>query len=345
MDQAVTAPSPAPQLTVLMSCYNAARWLDEAVQSVMRQTVDDFEFIVVDDGSQDETATLLQRHAARDSRIVIVSKPNTGLADSLNVGIARARGEWTARLDADDVCEPQRLARQLESVRADADLVFVGSGLTMIDEHGAPLGVHRYPKRHEGLLEHLRQVQRFPPHSSAMFLTAAVRAVGGYRTRIRRAQDWDLWLRLSEVGRLACVDESLVRIRRHARQVTHEQSGRRQRVDSRLALASYWLRQDGREDPVAGDEASFAAFRDWFEMRVDQEGLHAVEDLRARLHRARHDAAGAVARPLAMAAAMAGHPAAALRLVGQRLAGEGVARRLAREWVARSDHSATSPNT
>ena len=186
------SPIPVPSVSVLMSCYNAARWLGEAIESVLRQTHTDFEFIIVDDGSKDDTPTILQRYSASDARIVIITKPNTGLGDSLNVGIRQVRGDWIARLDADDICEPTRLARQLELAQSNPSLVFVGSGLVIIDEHGAKLAIHHYPTRHTALLRQLRQMRKFPPHSSAMFRTTAARSIGGYRTRIRRAQDWDL---------------------------------------------------------------------------------------------------------------------------------------------------------
>jgi len=106
MDQAVSSELiSTPTITVLMSCYNAERWLDEAVRSVLNQTFDNFEFIIIDDGSVDGTLSLVRRYASTDSRIIVVAKQNTGLSDSLNVGVQMARGKWIARLDADDLCE------------------------------------------------------------------------------------------------------------------------------------------------------------------------------------------------------------------------------------------------
>ena len=337
MDQAVRRASPisAPTVSVLMSCYNAARWLGEAVESVLSQSYEGFEFIIVDDGSKDETPTLLQRYAARDPRIVVIKKPNTGLGDSLNTGIQQARGAWIARIDADDVCEPTRLARQLELFHSNPRLVFVGSGLSIIHERSVILTVHNYPTRHSALLKHLRQVKPFPPHSSAMYRTDAVRGISGYRTRIRRAQDWDLWLRLSEIGELSSINEPLVRIRKHADQVSHEESGGRQRVDSRLSLTSYWLRQWGLTDPVSGDETHFAEFRGWVESRLQQEGLHDVEAMRAQLNRLFNAAPNLPVAALRLAEASLRHPAIVLRLIMKRFTGENLTRQMAREWANR----------
>ena len=84
--------SVAPAISVLRSCYNSARWLDESINSVLSQTFEDFEFIIVDDGSTDSSPEIIKRYAKQDARIVVIEKCNTGLADSLNVGIQKARG-------------------------------------------------------------------------------------------------------------------------------------------------------------------------------------------------------------------------------------------------------------
>jgi glycosyltransferase involved in cell wall biosynthesis len=331
-----------PAVSVLMSCYNAARWVEEAIQSVLNQTFADFEFIIVDDGSTDDTLNILHRKAALDPRFVIIAKANTGLGDSLNAGIHRARGEWIARLDADDVWEPTRLARQIERARADASLVFIGTGLVIIDENGVRQATHRYPTEHAGLLRHLRQVRRFPPHSSALYRSEAVRLVGGYRTRIRRAQDWDLWLRLSTLGHLACIPEPLVRIRKHATQVSHEDSGRRQRVDSRLSLTSYWLRANGKPDPVSEDDAHFDAFRRWLETRLDDEHLHGAETLRAHLADVFRNAGNRWLGLFRILSASIKQPILVLRLVWRSFAGETIAQQMAREWSRRQAPSLDS---
>ena len=337
MDQAVSASLDLtiPAVSVVMSCYNAARWVDEAVRSVLNQTFGDFEFIIVDDGSTDGTLSVLRRHAQGDRRIAIIEKANTGLGDSLNAGIRQSRGEWIARLDADDVCEPTRLARQIELARADASLVFIGTGLSIIDESGRQLQIHRYPTAHSGLLRHLRQVRKFPPHSSAMFRADAARVVGGYRTRIRRAQDWDLWLRLSSIGHLACVDAPLVRIRKHADQISHEDAGKRQKLDSRLSLTSYWLRSDGRPDPVSEDEAGFDAFRRWLETRLVEERLHAAEALRSELADAFRSSPNRLAGAWRIVGVSMKQPSLLMRLIWRSLVGENLSQCMAEEWGRR----------
>ena len=134
----------APAITVLMSCFNAARWLEESINSVLKQSYTDFEFIIVDDGSTDNTLDIIYRFAATDSRIVVITKSNSGLSDSLNVGLKIAKGEWIARLDADDVCEPTRLEKQAELAFANSNLVFIGTGLTIIDDTGNKVIIYNF---------------------------------------------------------------------------------------------------------------------------------------------------------------------------------------------------------
>lgn len=261
-----------PEVSVLMSVYNGERWLAESIESVLNQTFTDFEFLIVNDGSTDGSGEIINRYAEQDSRIHVFDKPNTGLADSLNYGIARAKGEWIARIDADDVCEPERLESQWGVVSTNPDLVFVGSGLVLIDAYGNRTAVHHYPTSHRRLVAHLTTARKFPVHSSVFFRAEAFRQVGGYRSRIRRSQDWDLWLRFSEVGKLTSTRKPLVHIRKHAAQISHEEGGTRQKVDSRVAIVSYWLRQRGLPDPVNSDDESFEIFREWVRESIDLEG-------------------------------------------------------------------------
>lgn len=330
----MTIPSTAaPVITVIMSCYNAARWLDGAIESVLNQSFMNFEFIIIDDGSNDATLEIIQRYAERDTRIVIVAKTNTGLADSLNVGIQKARGEWIARLDADDMCEPARLEMQLAKARENPSLVYIGSGHLEIDENGVAKKTYRYPDRHALLVRNLSTARKFPAHSSAFYRTDVVRSIDGYRARIRRSEDSDLWLRFSEIGQLTAIDEPLVRIRKHSDQISHDESGRWQQIDSRVAIISYWIRRYSFFDPVAADDEVFESFRTWVENRLDQERLFEYFDYITRL---KADVAEMYKSPSALLVAtrhIIGEPSFLIRFLRLRLFGDITARRLAREWM------------
>jgi glycosyltransferase involved in cell wall biosynthesis len=335
VDQAVTTPSKntAPFVSVLMSCYNASRWLEESIQSVLNQSYGDFEFIIVDDGSEDDTLSIVRRYASKDDRIIVITKPNTGLADSLNVGIKQARGKWIARLDADDVSEQTRLEKQVRFVMTKPNLVFVGTGLTEVDENGRKLSTHRYPLVHRQLVRHLVTAQKFPPHSSALYRAKAVRSVSGYRTRIRRSQDRDLWLRLSEIGELACLDEPLVKVRKHADQISHEESGRRQLIDSRMAISSYWFRQKKEEDPVSLDEATFNAFYVWLEKELMDDGLFEFQSYKRHLKMLLKCRVGRDSDWLRAGSVFMAHPAFSLRILRERIWGESMPARLVGKWI------------
>ena len=201
-----------PTITVLMSCYNASKFLNEAIESVLAQTFTDFEFIVIDDGSTDDTLALLRRYAVRDARIVLLEKSNTGLTDSLIQAMALAQGPWLARLDADDRAAPDRLDKQMSFLERHPEVVLLGTGCRLIDATGKPGRAYTYPAHHAALLAQLTGCRSSFPHSSAVFHRQTALDVGGYNRRFRHSQDVDLWLRLSRAGTIACLPEPLVAI-------------------------------------------------------------------------------------------------------------------------------------
>lgn len=329
----IASPIPVPLVSVLMSCYNASHWLEESIQSVLNQSYNKFEFIIVDDGSKDDTLAIIQRHAANDNRIVVIAKANTGLADSLNVGITQARGEWIARQDADDISEPTRLEKQVQFAINNPNLVFIGAGLIEIDGSGRELSVHYYPFGHSQLVSHLETAKKFPPHSSAFYRADVVRSIAGYRPRIRRSQDVDLWLRLSEVGELACLDEPLVKIRRHTDQISHGESGRRQQIDSRVALVSYWLRKKGAGDPVNAEQVAFNVFYAWLEQEIVDDGLFERLNHRRHLKIALNNSETRVSKWLCFGMIFGAQPLLSFRLLREHLFGEPTAAQLAKKWI------------
>lgn len=263
-----------PEISVLMSCYNGSRWLAEAIDSVLTQTFKNFEFILVDDGSKDNTLEIIRAYAARDARVVAVSKKNTGLADSLNTGLALAKGAWVARVDQDDLCEPCRLERQLVFASGHSGLVLLGSGFAEIDEKGTIVKEYRYPQHHAGLVARLERLQGFFPHSSAFYRADAARCAGGYNTRITRAEDQRLWLELSLQGEIACLPERLVRIRKHPGQMSLDNKGARQFCDVAAATVCHLLRKGGYDDPSVGaDSAAWASFLAWVDGKIAEYGI------------------------------------------------------------------------
>ena len=208
-----------PAVTVLMAVHNAAQFLTEAIDSVLRQTFEDFEFLVVDDGSTDATAELLS--ACTDPRLRVVGLArNGGLAAALNIGVANARSELLARMDGDDISEPQRLERQVTFMREHPEVLLLGTGFVRMDAVGRPVERVQYPTDDAVLQERLLTGNQFC-HPSVMMRTPVVRLLGGYRALAGgAAQDYDLWLRIAERGRVANLPEMLVKYRMHESQTS-----------------------------------------------------------------------------------------------------------------------------
>ena len=265
-----------------MSCYNAERYLSEAIESILSQTLKDFELILIDDGSTDNSLELVRRYAAEDDRIVVIEKENTGLADSLNQGIKAARGEWIARLDADDVALPCRLKEQIRFVQKHPEHVVVGSGCIVIDQEGKEIRRYRYPSGTRLFVSQLERGRSSFPHSTAFFRTTAVRDIFGYRPRIYRAQDKDLWLRLSALGEIGCLPEYLIKLRKHSDSITAKDE--KCAISSYAAMISFLLVQKGHADPIEQSEEVYRSFLKWLEKRLIETGYfensRAMEALR-----------------------------------------------------------------
>lgn len=215
-----------PWVSVLMPVYNAQRYVAEAVESILAQTFRDFEFLIVDDGSTDRSRAILVRYAARDGRIRLISRPNTGLVVALNEMIGLARGELLARMDADDVCLPERFALQVAYLRERPDVVCLGSQLALIDYANRFVGDCKTP-RSDAEIQDLALRGHTPIcHPSVMMRREAVVALGGYRQALWPAEDLDLYLRLGETGKLANIEATLLRYRLHAASVSEQHQHR-----------------------------------------------------------------------------------------------------------------------
>jgi GT2 family glycosyltransferase len=211
-----------PTVSVLMPVYNAEQYLAEALESILGQTFADFEFLIVNDGSTDRSLAILERYAAADGRIRLMSRPNTGYTVALNGLLELASGELLARMDADDVALPQRFARQVDYLRACPDVVCVGSAVHFIDAAGRFLRDGHPGMDHDAIQQRALAGDCPLNHPSVMMRRAAVRAVGGYHPDFEPAEDLDLWLRLGEVGRLANLPDALMKYRQHAQSFSEQ---------------------------------------------------------------------------------------------------------------------------
>jgi len=202
-------------VSVLMPVYNAERYVAEAVESILAQTYTDFEFLIIDDGSTDRTPKILKRYAEQDPRIHLVSRPNRGLVPTLNEGLLLARGEFIARMDADDVALSDRFEVQVAYLREHPEVVCLGSKVQCIDEAGRFLYEGSHAMDHEAIEELVLTGSCPLNHPSVMMRRAAVMAVGGYDPQMKHAEDLDLFLRLGEFGRLVNLPRTVLKYRVH----------------------------------------------------------------------------------------------------------------------------------
>ncbi len=231
-----------------MAVYNGERFLREAVESVLGQTLMDIELIVIDDGSTDATAEILDEYAAADLRVVVETRANAGRAAARNRGFELARGPLVAVLDADDIALPERLEVQRMFLEAHRRVGGVGGAVAFVDEEGRTFAEWRYPLSND---EISRAFESGTPlaHSAAMIRAAAFDAAGGYRSVFAVSEDLDLWLRLSGVQELANVPELVLSYRFHSDQASMQQLDL-QTLESLAARLSARARRDGRPDPL-----------------------------------------------------------------------------------------------
>lgn len=199
--------SKVPPLSVVMPVRNAAPYLDESIGSILGQSFSDFEFVIRDDGSTDRSREIIRQWAQRDRRIRAFEGPQLGLSGGANWVVDEARAPIVARMDADDVARPDRLARQLRVLNEAETVNLVGSLYSVIDSGGRrilPVAKWRLGRK---------SCYHPFPHTSAMFRKSAFVDAGGYRPQCVYWEDLDLFLRMSRTGRIAVVAEPLVSYR------------------------------------------------------------------------------------------------------------------------------------
>jgi glycosyltransferase involved in cell wall biosynthesis len=234
--------SDPPAISVLMPVYNAGRYLREAVASILHQTAGDFEYLCVDDGSTDDSPAILAELTASDPRIRVITKANGGVTSALNAGLAVARGEFVARMDADDVADPARFAEQLDYMRQHPECAAVGCLVIHTDSCGKERDRSKAYLTHEQITECLWNGNSSAlPHYGAFIRRSMLTAVGNYREQFRTAQDLDLFLRLSEIGKLANVPHYLMLYREHEHSVGATKS-KNQAANAREILRQAYAR-------------------------------------------------------------------------------------------------------
>ena len=233
-----------------MPVRDGERFVGEAVESVLGQTLADLELIVVDDGSTDSTPVLLAGFARADARVRVLTQAVDGLTSTLNAGCALVRAPLIARMDADDVALPDRLERQVAFLDAHPDVALLGGGIVLVDEAGREFD--REPGRAAPDLSERNELV----HGTVVMRADAFRALGGYR--LDQSEDYDLWLRFEEQHRVAALAEPVIRYRFHPGQFSVTKL-ERQALGARCVRAAAGARRAGKPDPLDGVERLDAA--------------------------------------------------------------------------------------
>lgn len=202
-----------PVISVLLSVYNAAQHVSLAIESILNQSVTDFELIIVDDCSSDASWGICKKYAQRDNRIVVVrNKLNLGGCKTLNVGLRLARGRYIARQDNDDWSYPDRLEKQLEFMEAHPDVGIVGGSMEIMNEDGKVIGKRTYNLTDS---EIRNKIFRYSPfcHPLVMFRKSILDAVGEYNSAYAPADDYDLYFRIGKLSKFANLNEVLLKYR------------------------------------------------------------------------------------------------------------------------------------
>ena len=209
-----------------MAVRNGGRFLLESVESVRNQTVEDWRLLLVDDASSDGFVDAVERLG--DPRVTTLRlEANVGQTAALNRGLREVETEWVARIDADDLAHPRRIEHLQSFLDSHGDCVLVGSFARFVDDAGAPIGVFEPPTGDGEIRTMLRTAPRLNPfaHSAVSYATNVVRSLGGYPSGFEMAEDYALWLRLSECGAVANIPEFDTDIRIHGAQKTFGRKG------------------------------------------------------------------------------------------------------------------------
>lgn len=282
----------APAVTVLMTCYNTERYVGEAIESILAQTFENFEFVIVNDGSTDGSPEIIERYAAKDARIRVLNGANCGIVGAACAGMKVARSEFVARIDSDDVAMPTRLEKQVTYLRDNPACVAVGSRTLIIDPEGEVICEWGQLASHEEIdSENMRTGGPGLIHVAAMFRAKTAEKVGGYRKEYEGIEDLDLFLRLAEKGRLTNLPEPLSKWRQHPRSCCHTRTEELRRKFPLVIADAYQRRgidapvRDAEPTPRPLGEADHHLRWAWWALldkRVSVARKHAFAALRRR---------------------------------------------------------------
>lgn len=206
-----------PKISVVMPVHNGEKYIKPSIESILDQTFKNFEFIIINDGSTDKTAEILENYKA-DERIKTIETNHIGLKNALNKGIKKANGKYIVRMDSDDISKLDRLDKQYNFMENNSEVAMVGSQAILINENGDEIEIFDYIKKEDKEIK--KQLLRTCPfiHPSVMIRKSILDKVGYYK--IRYAEDYELWSRIVPYYKVSNILEPLIKYRKHQNQST-----------------------------------------------------------------------------------------------------------------------------
>jgi glycosyltransferase involved in cell wall biosynthesis len=230
-----------PKISVLMPVYNGEKYIFYSIKSILDQSYKNFEFLIANDGSKDETLKIIKEFKKKDKRIKIINNnKNIGLTKSLNKLAKIAKGNFIARMDADDISHIERFSEQINWFKDNPKKILLGTSGIKIDEKGNIVrSLNLKSLCHKKILKKLT-FNNFYLHSSTMFKKSLFLKVGGYRRFFKYAQDYDLWCRMSKYGLIGNLNKELVSIRFHSKSLSYK----KKKLQSFYAIIASCLNYD-----------------------------------------------------------------------------------------------------
>ena len=222
-------------LSVVMPVYNGEKYLKKAIDSILDQTYHNFEFIIINDGSTDRTAQILDN--VKDERVQLINQENKGLIFSLSYGISIAKGDWIARMDADDISYPNRFEEQLKYINN--DYAVIGSQANIIDKNDKIYKTTKFELEHDKIISKLLKQKPEIIHPSVLINKSKFILTGGYDCKMLHAEDTDLWLRISRIGKIINVNRPLLALRKHEDNISKIKLGT-SIINSYISLAHHY---------------------------------------------------------------------------------------------------------
>lgn len=223
-----------PLISVIMPVWNGQTHLREAIDSILNQTFQEFEFLILDDGSTDSTSKILAEYADKDSRIRIIRLDHEGIVVALNHGVREARAHWIARMDCDDIAHPERLELQLKALEKCPSSILCYTDVNIFGEAANLQGTRRLPEGEALLKTYLCYSPPFV-HPTVVFSKRAFDAVGGYLQEERHAEDFGLWGRLISHGKFIGIRKPLLNFRLHLESISKQKADTQRQVANHIS--------------------------------------------------------------------------------------------------------------